>query len=66
MAPKNIVCLRFYKDKRGTLTFQSTKNNQNRSLKHINITDFFLIKIYIQTKKNMEIQKETKHENRPT
>lgn len=66
MAPKNIVCLRFYKDKRETLTFQSTKNNQNRSLKHINITDFFLIKIYIQTKKNMEIQKETKHENSPT
>ena len=66
MSPKNIVCLRFYKYKRGILTFQSTKNNQNRSLKYINITDLFLIKIYIQTKKNIEIQKETKHENNPT
>ena len=66
MSPKNIVCLRFYKYKLGILTFQSTKNNQNRSLKYINITDLFLIKIYIQTKKNIEIQKETKHENNPT
>ena len=30
---KNIVCLRFYQDKRGILTFQSTQSNQNKSLK---------------------------------
>ena len=42
---KNIACMRFYQHKCGFLTFQPTKNNQNRSLKYTHFTDFLFIKI---------------------